>query len=116
MLQDIKSFHADQQAQAAETGGRQVPFNVSAVRWLDRVFEPTMAQVPPELFERLEAAELFHHLLDHRYYMGERLGRPVKLAEALEDYLEHLRAAPDERVLLTDAAAVGDPTGEIVLD
>ncbi len=116
MLQDIKSFHADQQAQAVESGGRQVPFNVSAVRWLDRVFEPTMAQVPPELFERLEAAELFHHLLDHRYYMGERLGRPVKLAEALEDYLEHLRAAPAERVLLTDAAAVGDPTGEITFD
>ena len=113
MLQDIKSFHADQQA--AGDGDRPVPFNVSAVRWLDQVFEPTMARVPPHLFERLEPAELFHHLLDHRYYMGERLGRPVRLAEALDDYIEQLAAAPEERLLLTEPSAVGDPTGEIPL-
>ncbi|MDJ0768856.1 MAG: DUF4032 domain-containing protein [Ilumatobacter sp.] len=104
MLDDIKSYGAWLQAES----DRPIPFNVAAVRWLDRVFEPTIAAIPPQLLGRLEAAEIFHHLLEHRWYMSERLGREVKLQEALADYTAMLEAAPDERV-------VSDVTGEIAI-
>ena len=59
---------------------RPIPENVAAVRWLDLRFEPIMEAIPAELFNRLEAAEIFHQLLEHRWYMAER-GRPRRLAD-----------------------------------
>jgi hypothetical protein len=100
MLDDIRSYGAWLQAESE----RPIPFNVAAVRWLDRVFEPVMAAIPPELLHRLEAAEVFHQLLEHRWYLSERLGRDVPLLEVLENYLSVLADAPDERVSLDDDA------------
>ena len=46
---------------------------------LAEVFEPTIAAVPPELSEKLEPAELFHQLMEHRWFMSERAGQDVGL-------------------------------------
>lgn len=98
MLADIKSYAAFLQADS----DRSIPFNVAAVRWLDRVFEPVMAAVPRELLDRLEPAEIFHQLLEHRWFMSERLGRDVTLLETLEDYRGVLAEAPNERIQLDE--------------
>ena len=98
MLADIKSYAAFLQAGT----DKQIPFNVAAVRWLDRVFEPVMAAVPTDLLDRLEAAEIFHQLLEHRWYMSERLGRDVTLLETLDDYRDLLAEAPNERLQMDD--------------
>jgi hypothetical protein len=113
MLDDIASYAAWLQADS----DRPIPFNVAAVRWLDRVFEPVMAAIPEEMIDRLEPAEIFHQLLEHRWYMTERLGRDVTLFETLDDYLKVLEDAPEERVQLDDKldAEGRDPTGEIPL-
>lgn len=100
MLQDIQSYGAYLQLQS----GRPVPFNVAAVRWLDRVFEPVMAAIPQELLDRLEAAEIFHQLLEHRWYMAEQTGEDLPLIAVLDDYLQLLEQAPSERVQLDDLA------------
>jgi hypothetical protein len=104
MLQDIKQYHAYLQ----DDEQRTMPFNVAAVRWLDRVFEPTMAAIPDHLFDRLEPAEIFHQLLEHRWLDTERNGTERTLLEILPDYLDILDSAPAERLQLSSA----DDTGE----
>ena len=78
-------------------GVRTLPENVVAVRWLDDRFEPLMARIPPELFSKLEAAEIYHQLLEHRWFLSEAAGSDLALEEALESYLSNvLEHAPDE--------------------
>lgn len=94
LLADINSY----QAYLGSMGPRAVPAAVAAARWLADVYEPTIESIPDQ--SRLEPAELFHHLLDHRYYMSERSGRGVSTSEALSDYLENvLTDRPAERQL-----------------
>ncbi len=79
---------------------RPVPAAVAAARWLADVYEPVVESVPEELSAHREAAELFHHLLEHRYYLSEKLGREVSNLEALDDYLENvLKKQPAEKQL-----------------
>jgi hypothetical protein len=98
MLQDIMSYGAWLQRQS----DRPIPLNVAAVRWLDRVFEPVMAAIPDEMFERLEPAEIFHQLLEHRWYVSEQTGTEVALLDVLADYLALLAEAPPEKLRLDD--------------
>ena len=103
MLADIREYTADLQ-----TEGTPVPESVAAVRWLDRRFEPIIAAIPGHLLVRLEAAEIFHQLLEHRWYLAERQGHDVSLEEALPSYLDEiLVTSPDERLQLDE------PTAEI---
>jgi tRNA A-37 threonylcarbamoyl transferase component Bud32 len=107
MLQDIKQY----QAYERSATGNPVPLNVAAVRWMDRVFEPAIAAIPAELLDRLEAAEIFHQLLEHRWYLSERTGTELDMHDVIDDYLQLLGDAPAERVHLDDAAsAEGEPT------
>jgi hypothetical protein len=97
LLNDLASFR-----EALErVEGRPLPETVVAYRWLSEIFEPAIAAVPPELHGKLEAAELFHELLDHRWYLSETAGRDVGLEAAIESYIgDVLRHAPDERAVL----------------
>ena len=74
----------------------------AAGRWLAEVFEPAIAAVPRELRGKRDAAQLYHELLEHRWYLSERAGREVPLKAAVADYVENvLRRLPDERTVLT---------------
>jgi hypothetical protein len=98
MLNDLARFRADLE----ETEGRPVPESVAAYRWRAEVFEPAVAAVQPELKNKLQAAEAFHELLHHRWYLSEKAGRDVGLDEAVRSYVEDvLRHAPDERTMLS---------------
>jgi uncharacterized protein DUF4032 len=71
----------------------------AAGRWLSEVFEPAIAAVPAELHGRRAAAELFHELLEHRWFLSEQAGKDVGIDAAIADYVETvLRPAPDERL------------------
>jgi tRNA A-37 threonylcarbamoyl transferase component Bud32 len=113
MLQDIAGYGAWLQSRS----DRPVPLNVAAVRWLDRVFEPVMAAIPTEMLNRLEAAEIFHQLLEHRWYQNEQTGKDLRLLDVIDDYLAVLADAPEEKVQLDEKllAEGPDPTGEIPL-
>lgn len=104
LLNDIASYGA----YLARVEGRPAPGAVAAARWIAEVYEPITARVPTELRGRLEPAELFHELLEHRYYLSEDAGHEVDNDTALASYLASvLRFRPIERVLLDD----DDPTG-----
>jgi Domain of unknown function (DUF4032)/Lipopolysaccharide kinase (Kdo/WaaP) family len=71
----------------------------AARRWRAEVFEPAIAAVPGELRGRRAAAEIFHELLEHRWFLSERAGRDVGLPTTIDSYVEQvLRPAPDEKL------------------
>jgi hypothetical protein len=106
LLDDIRGFGAELRAR---TGGSP-PENIVAVRWLDQRFEPTIAAIPTSLIGKLQAAEIYHQLLEHRWYESERQQRDVSFAEALATYIPDVLApAPDEQLDL------GTPTAELYL-
>lgn len=96
LLADIEAFRA----WAERDAGREVPAAVGAARWLAEVFEPLVDSVPAPLRSRLDDAELFHQLLEHRYLLSERAQREVSNHEALADYVATiLPSRPPERTL-----------------
>lgn len=75
--------------------------SAAAGRWLAEVFEPAIAAVPKELLAKRAPAEIFHELLEHRWFLSERAGRDVGMDAAIKSYVEQvLRQAPDERLPL----------------
>jgi hypothetical protein len=84
LLGDIARYRTELEA---STGG-PVSEAVAARRWLTEVFEPTVAAVPKELHGRLEPAELFHQVLDHRWYLSEAAGHDVGLSEAVKSFVD----------------------------
>lgn len=94
LLNDIRGFGAELAA-----GGTAPPENVMAVRWLDRRFEPTIAAIPRDLVGRLQAAEIYHQILEHRWFLSERKGRDVSTEEAVASYItDVLSHVPDEQL------------------
>jgi hypothetical protein len=83
--------------------GTPIPEAVAAARWLQRVYEPTIARVPAELRSRREPAELFHEMLRHRDRLSEQVGHQVGNAEAMDAYVAGvLPGLPEERQLRED--------------
>ncbi|GHG55416.1 LPS kinase [Flavimobilis marinus] len=69
--------------------------------WLTEVFEPTVRSVPRELRGKLEPAQMFHEILDHRWYISQQQQRDVPMLEATASYVENvLRHRPDEQAIL----------------
>jgi hypothetical protein len=61
--------------------------NLAAKRWRDEVFYKVVGSVPKELQGRVEDAQLFHEVLEHRWYLGEKAGHDVGLEFATDDYI-----------------------------
>ena len=59
MLNDLEAFRA-------YTGRQDQPIELVAHAWLATVFEPTIQAVPMKLRRKIEPAEIFHEVLEHR--------------------------------------------------
>ncbi len=95
LLNDLDAYAAQNHP------GREGDEEVIAHEWLVRVFEPVIRAVPKELRGKLEAPELFHQLLEHRWYRSQDDGRPIALAEALSSYIDTvLRHRRDEATMI----------------
>lgn len=98
LLNDLDSFHAN-----AENNG--LDEEMIAHEWLLRVFQPVIRAIPSELRGKLEQAEVFHQLLDHRWFLAQQRGRDVPLAEAVTSYIHSvLRHRRDEATLVVPAS------------
>ena len=74
---------------------------IAAHRWTQEVFQPLIAHIPRELRDKLEAAEIMHQLIDHRWRLSEREGSDVELSDALPSFIEEeLRTLRDEAILM----------------
>jgi hypothetical protein len=92
LLNDIAGFRA----WLEQKQGRPVSEVVAANRWLEEVYDPVIAAIPEGLRGRLPPAEIFHEILEHRWYMSEAAGRDVGTTAATRAYVEQvLPAAPE---------------------
>ena len=99
LLNDLAGFRA----RLEQETGRAPAGSVVAARWLAEVFEPAVAAVPAELHGKREAAEVFHELLEHRWYLSQEAGRDVGLEAAAASYVDRvLRHTPDEKRVLEE--------------
>jgi Domain of unknown function (DUF4032)/Lipopolysaccharide kinase (Kdo/WaaP) family len=97
LLNDLTGYKTE----LDRTSSRPVSDTAAAGRWLSEVFEPTIAAVPQELLAKRAPAEIFHELLEHRWFLSEQAGRDVGMAAATKSYVDQvLRKAPDERLPL----------------
>jgi hypothetical protein len=101
LLNDLDSYRA-------AYGKADLDEEMVAHEWLMRVFEPVVRAIPVELRGKLEPAEVFHQLLEHRWFMAQQAGHDIPLAEAVTSYVNNvLRHRRDE------ATVIGPQTGSI---
>jgi hypothetical protein len=62
----------------------------AAQRWLNEVFLKVVHSVPDDLRGRVEDAQFFHEVLEHRWYLGEKVGHDVGLDQATQDYISEV--------------------------
>jgi len=80
-----------------------------ASRWLEEVYEPVIAMIPPDAAGKLEPAEVFHEVLAHRWYLAERAGHDIDTFDAAADYFANvLRDKPDEAITAAPATVTDD--------
>jgi tRNA A-37 threonylcarbamoyl transferase component Bud32 len=95
LLNDLTRYRAWLEA----SGKKPVSDTAAAALWLSEVFEPAIAAIPNELRGRRAAAEIFHELLEHRWFLSERAGKDVGLTKTIPSYIEKvLRPAADEKL------------------
>lgn len=94
LLNDLDAFRAD----------LELPFEdeeIVAHRWVTEVFEAVVRAVPNTLRGKLEPAEIFHEVLEHRWFLSEKSGSDVGLQSAVDSYITNVLAhKPDERAVL----------------
>lgn len=86
-----------------------------AHRWVSDRFELVMHSVPPHMRGRLEPAEIFHEVLEHRWFMSETAGHSVPFAQVVEDYVATvLPNKPEEKAVLgARSGTPSDSTAEL---
>ena len=57
-----------------------------AKNWLAEVFDPIIARVPAQMQGRVERAQMFHEILENRWYLSEKAGYDVGLEVATDNY------------------------------
>ncbi len=74
----------------AREASAATPINETAFKWLTEVFNPIVNSVPPEHLGRVEPAQLFHEVLEHRWYLSEAAGHDVGLDLACKTYISEV--------------------------
>lgn len=74
----------------SDQDGRDVPLPVAAYRWMSEVFNPSVQTIPAELKGGLDEAELFHEILEHRWYLSEERDADVGMPFASKSYVDNV--------------------------
>jgi hypothetical protein len=76
---------------------------VAASQWVNDVYDPVVAAIPEGLRRRLPPAEIFHEILEHRWYMSEEAGFDVGTTAAARSYFQTVLPGVPE--LLSEAGS-----------
>jgi hypothetical protein len=115
LLNDLDEYRVDHPRAGADE-------EVLAHEWLSHAFEPVVTAIPRHLAGKLEPAEIYHQVLEHRWYRSENESRDVPIEEAVASYIStvlvHRR---DEEALIqlpTDSITMPNPipSGTITVD
>lgn len=103
LLNDLDSYSATHTDEEADE-------ELAAHEWLATVFEPVIRAIPRNLKGKLEPAEVFHQMLEHRWFLSQNDDRDVPLAEAVGSYIDTvLQHRRDE------ATVINPPSGAFTL-
>ncbi len=95
MLQDMETYRAVR-------GLSHLRLEQVAHLWMNDVFDPIVTGVPAELSAKLEPAQLFHEVIEHRWYLAQQQHRDIPIEEVLASYIQDvLPTKRDEAVLLS---------------
>ena len=90
LLNDLDTYRFRTNQQAVDEA-------LVAHQWLTQCFEPVVTAVPAHLRGKRDAAQIFHEVLDYRWYASQREHRDVPLVDATHGYIHDvLEALPDE--------------------
>ena len=110
MLNDLESYRA-------LNGMSHQPLSFVAHDWMRNVYEPAINAIPREQRGKLEPAQVFHELLEHRWYISEQAGHDVPMSEAIASYIDSVLVHHrDERSLLSDPDAPADEIDDGAFD
>jgi hypothetical protein len=94
LLNDLDTYRAATRRQADDE-------EFVAHDWVTECFEPVVRAVPRDLRGKLEPAEIYHEVLEHRWYLSERQGHDVGHMEAVRSYVNTVLVdKPDEESVL----------------
>jgi hypothetical protein len=100
LLYDIETLRDE----LVEREGSRLPESVVAYRWVNEVFQSAIDAIPLELRGKLQPAEIYHQILEHRWFLSEKAEHDVGMEEALQSYVtEVLQHSPDEQLVLETA-------------
>ncbi len=95
LLNDIASYRSYLERKE----GGKLPMTAVASRWMTDVYDKVMRLMPSELSARLHPAEVFHEVLEHRWFLSEKAGRDVGTTAAARSYFQNvLPTVPEQMV------------------
>ena len=101
LLNDLDYYRARTDQQGADEA-------IVAHEWLTDQFEPIVQSVPQELRSKLEPAELYHEVLEHRWFLSEAAGSEISMEEAARSYMSTvLQDLPDEAIAVSAMESMG---------
>ncbi len=107
LLNDLDAYAA---THTAVGSAEEADEEIVAHEWLTTVFEPVIRSIPRDLKGKLDPAEVFHQMLEHRWHLAQSERRDVPLAEAVGSYIDTvLQHRRDE------ATVIDPPTGAFTL-
>ncbi|HEX3814158.1 MAG TPA: DUF4032 domain-containing protein [Mycobacteriales bacterium] len=84
--------------------GHPIPETLAANRWLTEVYDPIIDAIPEGLRGRLDPAEVFHEILEHRWFLSETAGHDVGTTAAARSYFGSVLPAVPEQLTAGDAS------------
>jgi Domain of unknown function (DUF4032)/Lipopolysaccharide kinase (Kdo/WaaP) family len=86
LLNDLRAYRA----YLEQKTGAPVSEAAAGATWLAEVYQPVIDAIPPELAGRLAPAEVFHEVLEHRWFLSEQSGRDVGTTAAARSYVRNV--------------------------
>ena len=82
LLDDLRGYRA----WLEQRDGGELPDAVAGHRWVAEVYQPVVDSIPADLLGRLAPAEVFHEILEHRWFLSEVEGADVGTTAAAQSY------------------------------
>ncbi len=104
LLQDVQRYGV---VTEQRMGAKQRPVIIADL-WLSERFQPALAAIPADLVGKLEPAEIYHQILEHRWYLSEAAGTDVGLDLAVRSWIklaEQALTAPDAAEPVSESGA-----------
>jgi Domain of unknown function (DUF4032)/Lipopolysaccharide kinase (Kdo/WaaP) family len=93
LLNDISAYRAE----VERSTGHPMSETAAAAHWLAEIWDPVVASIPPDLADKLDPVEVFHEVLEHRWFLSEEADYDVGTQAATDSYVSRvLPSIPDD--------------------